>query len=151
MLIPLEVDFRGNGELVKPIPREIRSTSLLIMLLCPGDSRQFCAYETTRRTCDARVLSRDGCANSKNMEGAGAGFGAAHATGTGDLLESEMELGNHSVLSSSEWNCESDRESELSSYGSDQFASESQSSGVTAPCNNGMLRLVTSAGSDCYI
>ena len=84
MLIPLEVDFKGNGELVKPIPREIRSASLLIMLLCPGDSRQFRAYETTH-TCGARVRSRDGLANSKNMKGAGDGFGAAHATGTGDL------------------------------------------------------------------
>ena len=69
------------------------------------------------------------------MEGAGAGFGAAHATGAGDLLESEMELGNHS-----EWDGESDRESQFSSYASDLFASEAQSSGVTAPCNNGMLR-----------
>lgn len=71
----------------------------------------------------------------------GAGFGAVHA---GNLLESEMELGNHSVPSSSDWDGESDRESEFSSYsyGSDLFASvsEAQLSG-TSPCNNGMLRL----------
>ena len=76
----------------------------------------------------------------KNMEGAR--FGAGAADEAEELLGSKMELDSHNVTSSSDWEGESDRESEFSSYESDLFASEEQLS-ETSPCHNGMCRLVS--------